>query len=112
MAAPLDKAALAAALNDVEFGQDARDAIERLDERDLQKIDQAILKALDRDWKQAGLITAGVMIAAPDEYEELPEAFYALRIQALAQGARIEIRGDPAVLKTLEVRLPSAGGGN
>jgi len=105
MAGPVEKSVLAAMLDSVEVGQEARDAIERLDERDLQLIDGAILTALDREWKQAGLITAGVMIAAPDEYEELPEAFYALRIRALAEAARIETRGDPAVLKTLQIRL-------
>ena len=49
------------------------------------------------------------MIAAPDEHEELPEVFYAVRIRALVQAACIEGKGDPQVLKTFEIRLPQKG---
>ncbi len=99
--------ALQAALENVELARDAQEAIARLQERDLVRIDQAILSALDRRWKKAGFITAGVMIAAPDEYEDLPEALYALRVRALAQAARIEVNGDLDALKTCEIRLPA-----
>ncbi|MBD9370032.1 DUF3658 domain-containing protein [Xanthomonas sp. XNM01] len=100
-------AALQAALQGMELEQDAQDAIARLQDSDLEQIDQAILSALGRDWKKAGFITAGVMIAAPDEHEELPEAFYALRIRALAQAGRIEVNGDLDALKTCDIRLPA-----
>ena len=46
------------------------------------------------------------MIAAPDEYEDLPEMFYASRIQVLAEASRIETKGDALALKTFEIRLP------
>ena len=101
------KAALGATMDDATLDQEARDAIARLDEKDLQKIDRAILSALSRDWKKAGFITAGVMIAAPDEYEDLPEMFYASRIRALAEASRIETKGDALALKTFEIRLPA-----
>ncbi len=100
-------AALQAALQGLELEQDAQEAIERLQDSDLERIDQAILSALGRDWKKTGFITAGVMIAAPDEYEELPEAFYVLRLRALAQAGRIEVNGDLDALKTSEIRLPA-----
>ena len=99
-------AALDAMENDATFDQEARDAIAHLGEHDLLKIDQAILSSLSRDWKKAGFITAGVMIAAPDEYEDLPEAFYASRIRLLAEASRIETKGDALALKTFEIRLP------
>ena len=104
----MDKAALEAALDDVELEPEAREAIALLDDNDLLQIDQAILAALDRSWKKAGFITAGVMIAAPDEHEELPEEVYVLRVRALVEAKRIEAKGDPAVLKAFEIRLPSA----
>ena len=94
-------------MDDVKFEQEERDAIERLTEQDIAQIDQAILASLDRRWKKVGFITAGVMIAAPDEHEEIPEMFYALRIRALADASRIEVNGDPLVLKTSEIRLAS-----
>ena len=78
------KAALGATMDNAALDQEARDAIARLDENDFLQIDRAILSSLSRDWKKAGFITAGVMIAAPDEYEDLPEMFYASRIQVLA----------------------------
>ena len=102
-----NKSSLQAALESVELGQDAQEAIARLQERDLAQIDQSILSALGSGWKKAGFVTAGVMIAAPDEYEDLPEAFYALRIRALAQAGRIEVKGDLDTLKTCEIRLPA-----
>ncbi|MET0327196.1 MAG: DUF3658 domain-containing protein [Luteimonas sp.] len=99
----LDKATLAALLDGAQ--DDAREAIERLDARDIAVIDGAILAALDDGWKKAGFIAAGVMIAAPDEHEELPEAVYAHRIRALVEDGRIEGRGDAEDLKTFEIRL-------
>ena len=83
-----NKSSLQAALESVELGQDAQEAIARLQERDLVRIDQSILSALD-------------------EYEDLPEALYALRVRALAQAARIEVNGDLDALKTCEIRLPA-----
>ena len=106
----LNKDGLAAALAGMGDDQEGREAIERLQEKDLLKIDQAILLALDRTWKNAGFVTAGVLIAAPDEYEDIPEAFYALRIRSLADDSRIEVKGDLEVLKTCEIRLSSAPG--
>ncbi|NYZ61528.1 hypothetical protein [Luteimonas deserti] len=108
MGALTDQAALAAALADTPSEQEARDAIARLDDADLHQIDQAILAALDRSWKPAGLITTGLVLAAPDAHEDLPELVYALRIHALAASSRIETRGDPRVLRTFEIRLPTA----
>ncbi len=102
--------ALGASMDDGTLDQDARDAIARLGEQDLVKIDQAILSSLGRDWKKAGFITAGVMIAAPDEYEDLPEIFYASRIRLLAEASRIETKGDALALKTFEIRLPPETG--
>ena len=99
-------AALGAMMNDVGFDQEALDAIAHLGEHDLLRIDQMILSSLGRDWKKAGFITAGVMIAAPDEYEDLPEMFYASRIRARAEASRIETKGDALALKTFEIRLP------
>ena len=97
-------------MDGITFDQEAREAIARLGEHDLLQIDRAILSSLGRDWKKAGFITAGVMIAAPDEYEELPEMFYASRIRVLAEASRIETRGDALALKTFEIRLAPATG--
>ena len=105
MAAFMDKSALEAAVAHLDLEEEARDAIANLDDGDLMQIDQAILSALDRSWKKAGFIASGVMIAAPDAYEDLPEVVYVLRIRALAQAGRIEGKGDPEVLKTYEIRL-------
>lgn len=99
-----------ATMDGISLDQDARDAIARLGEHDLQKIDRAILSSLGREWKKAGFITAGVMIAAPDEYEDLPEVFYASRIRLLAEASRIETKGDASALKTFEIRLAPAMG--
>ena len=99
-----------AAMEGGALDQEARDAIARLGEDDLLKIDQAILSSLGREWKKAGFITAGVMIAAPDEYEDLPEMFYASRIRLLAEASRIETKGDALALKTFEIRLAPATG--
>ena len=105
----LDKTALDRAMDDMTLEQAERDAIARLDDGDLEQIDRAILSALGNTWQKAGFIASGVMIAAPDEYEELPEVFYAVRIRALVQAACIEGKGDPQVLKTFEIRLPQKG---
>ncbi|WP_449467700.1 hypothetical protein [Stenotrophomonas humi] len=107
----LNKDALAAALNGMGDDQEGREAIERLQEQDLVKIDQSILSSLGRTWKNAGFVTAGVLIAAPDEYEDIPESFYASRIGILANESRIEVKGSLEALKTCEIRLPSASEG-
>lgn len=107
----LNKDVLAAALNGMGDTQEGREAIERLQAQDLVKIDQSILSSLSRTWKNAGFVTAGVLIAAPDEYEDIPESFYALRIGVLADESRIEVKGSLEELKTCEIRLPSASEG-
>ncbi len=106
----LNKDALAAALAGMGDDQEGREAIDRLQEQDLVKIDQLILSSLDGTWKKAGFVTTGVLLAAPDEYEDIPEAFYALRIRSLADASRIDVKGDLDVLKTCEIRLSSASG--
>jgi len=111
MATGLDKAALASALAGMEDNEEGRAAIARLTEADLAQIDQAILASLDRTWKKAGFVTTGVLLAAPDAYEEIPEVFYALRIRALADAARIEVKGNLEALKTAEIRLPAGQAG-
>ncbi|WP_152982586.1 hypothetical protein [Stenotrophomonas humi] len=107
----LNKDVLAAALNGMGDAQEAREAIERLQAQDLVKIDQSILSSLSHAWKKAGFVTTGVLLAAPDEYEDIPESFYALRIGVLADESRIEVKGSLEALKTCEIRLPSASGG-
>ncbi len=106
----LNKDALTAALADAGDDQAGREAIERLHAQDLVKIDQSILSSLGHAWKNAGFVTAGVLIAAPDEYEDIPESFYALRIGSLADESRIEMKGSLDNLKTCEIRLPAASG--
>ncbi|TDB29127.1 hypothetical protein ATCM_16585 [Stenotrophomonas sp. ATCM1_4] len=112
MSTMLNKEALAAALADTGDNQEAREAIERLQAQDLVKIDQSILSSLGSTWKNAGFVAAGVLIAAPDEYEDIPESFYVLRIGSLASESRIEVKGSLEALKTCEIRLPSASGDN
>lgn len=103
----MDKNALTSVLGVMDIEQDARDAIAALEDADLRTIDQAILSALSHSWQKAGFIASGVMIAAPDEYEELPEVLYELRIRGLALSKRIESKGDPQMMKTFEIRLPA-----
>lgn len=107
MTTEFDKAALERALEGVELEAESREAIERLDADDVARIDRAILKALDGSWKKAGFIVAGVMIAAPDAHEDIPEVVYTFRIRSLVQAGRIEAQGDPLDLKTYEIRVPA-----
>ena len=100
-----NKSALQAALESVEMGPEAQDAIAALQADDLVQIDQMILDALSSSWKKAGFIASGVMLSAPDAYEELPEAFYVQRIGALGQSGRIEVKGALDALKSCEIRL-------
>lgn len=99
------KSPLQAALESAELSAEAQQAVADLQAHDLAQIDQAILAALDGSWKKAGLIATGVMLAAPDEYEELPEAFYIQRIAALAQAGRIQLQGSLESAKTCDIRL-------
>lgn len=100
-----NKSVLQAALESVELGAEAQQAIAALQASDLEQIDALILAALDAQWKPAGLVAAGVMLGAPDEYEELPEVFYVQRMGVLAQSARIEVKGGLDALKTCQIRL-------
>lgn len=100
-----NKSPLQAALESVEMSPEAQEAIDGLQERDLARIDALILAALDVEWKKAGLIAAGVMLSAPDEYEELPEAFYVQRMAALVVASRVELQGELSALKTCQIRL-------
>ena len=100
-----NKSALQSALESVEMGPEAQAAIAALQPADLEQIDALILAALDGSWKKAGLIASGIMLSAPDEYEELPEAFYVQRIAALVQSGRVEADGSLEAIKTCQIRL-------
>ena len=100
-----NKSALQVALESVEMGPEAEEALARLQASDLEQIDHLILAALHSTWKGADLIASGVMLSAPDEYEDLPEAFYVQRIRALADASRIELKGSLDAIKTCEIRL-------
>ena len=100
-----NKSPLQAALESVEMGPEAQEAIAALQDSDLEQIDALILAALGSSWKKVGLIASGIMLSAPDEYEELPEAFYIQRIAALVQSGRVEADGSLDAVKTCQIRL-------
>lgn len=86
------------------FNADERAAVSALRFEDLVSIDQVILASCESSWRKAAMVVALSMVTVGDQYGELPDKFFAQRMQALEKEGRLQVEGDLCELRTSEVR--------
>jgi hypothetical protein len=86
---------------------DAEDlqAVAALTSDDLGAIDRALLAASHTNWRKVAFVVGTAMDAYPDSYHDIPDVFYAQRIQALVSAGRLEVQGNLRRMRFSEVRL-------
>jgi len=85
-----------------------RAAISALLAEDLAVIDHVILASCSGSWRKAAMVVALSMANAGEQYGELPDKFFAKRLQALVLEGRLQVQGDLRGLRTSEVRRPDS----
>jgi hypothetical protein len=82
-------------------------AVAALTQDDLLAIDRALLASSSSDWRKVALVVASAMDAYPDQYLDIPDVFYSLRIRELVFDGWLEARGNLHRMRFSEVRLTS-----
>jgi hypothetical protein len=80
--------------------------IAQLTESDLNEIDDCILSNATTQWRKAAMVVALAMNALSDLFSDLPDSFYARRIQKLVAQGRLDSQGNLEFMRFSEVRLP------
>ena len=84
-------------------------AVAALTQEDFGAIDRALLASSSENWRKVALVVAVAMDAYPDQYYDIPDAFYGQRIRDLVSGGHLEARGNLYRMRFSEVRLALAG---
>ena len=79
--------------------------IAQLTETDLNEIDDCILSNATTQWRKVAMVVALTMHALSDLSRDLPDSFYARRIQELVAQGRLDSQGNLGLIRFSEVRL-------
>lgn len=79
--------------------------VANLTESDIETLDGLLIANIDDVWLKTAFVIGGVMLKVPDEYEEVPEAFYAERLSVLKDKGLIVVKGDLSKMKDCEIQL-------
>jgi hypothetical protein len=82
--------------------QEAR--IAQLTDTDLNEIDNCILSNATTQWRKVAMVVALTMNALSDLFSDLPDSFYAIRIQKLVAQGRLTSQGNVEFMRFSEVR--------
>lgn len=74
---------------------------------DLQSIDDCLLRHTSTGWLKVARVVADTWEELGDRYPELPVDFYPTRIRHLVESGKIEVAGNPDLMRFSEVRLAS-----
>lgn len=81
-------------------------AVSRLSETDIQHIDDALLSYANCHFQKVAKIVAAFMTESTLHKAEIPDLFYAMRIEALVGKQRLVHQGNLQYMRYCEVKLP------
>jgi len=84
--------------------------VEVLSEADLQVIDETLLGNASTFWRKVARVVGSTIADLKENYEGIPDVFYAQRVQALVKNGLLESQGNLKRMRFSEVKLP--GGEN
>ncbi len=80
--------------------------VNRLNEEDIKKIDQALLSNSSQNWSKVARIVGSVMLNHAERIPGIPDIYYAQRICHLVEQGMLEAQGNLAYMRYSEVRIP------
>lgn len=91
--------------NPADDDEDGAAAISRLGNEDIARVDQLLLNELRDSWQKCAMVVGGALIRAPEEFDEIPDWFFARRLLELQKRDLIEAHGNLEHMRSSEVRL-------
>lgn len=85
--------------------EDGAAAISRLENEDIARVDQLLLSELRDYWQKCAMVVGRALIRAPEEFDEIPDWFFARRLLELQKRDLIEGHGNLEQMRSSEVRL-------
>lgn len=82
--------------------------VAQLIEADLHEIDMALLSNSDARWRKIARVVGSTMGQMPDEFQGIPDIFYAQRLRRLVSEGQLESQGYLEYMQFCEVRLPTS----
>ena len=73
---------------------------------DLKRIDECLLSNTSHQWHKAARVIGQTMLVLGREFPSMPDVFYSLRINHLAESGAIEAAGNLDRMRYSEIRIP------
>ncbi len=85
-----------------------KERIQQLSEDDIRELDAAIWDVLSDRWQKLAYVIGRAMLSVPDQYNDLPDVFFADRLRRIVAANHLTVRGDITYIQYCEVRLPGS----
>ena len=80
--------------------------VSRLKQEDLWEMDRVLLAQSARSWRKVARIVGMAIGELSDRLPDVPDVYYAQRLQRLVAVGELESKGNLAYMRYSEVRLP------
>ena len=80
--------------------------VSRLSPEAVSIIDSALLAQCVSSWRKVARVVMGAMRALPEELDEVPDGYFAQRVELLVRAGRLTSQGNLQYMRFSEVRLP------
>ena len=74
----------------------------------IAELDELLVANTSTAWRKAAFVVGGAMIAAGESLDDVPDAYFALRVRELVAAGELEARGNLHRIRFSEIRLASA----
>ncbi len=85
-----------------------KEKIAELSKDEINKIDELLLKNITVQWQKTAKIVGTSLLASSSDPKEIPDLYYAQRIEAMAKSGIIESQGNIHSMRHSEVRKKSS----
>lgn len=85
-----------------------QELVSRLDQSDLETIDQALVENSATSWRRIVRVIGGAMVTVKPQFPSLPPGLYVRRIAVLIERGALLAQGDIDFMRLGEVRLSSS----
>jgi hypothetical protein len=80
--------------------------VAKLSPEAIEEIDQQIISECIEHWRKVARVVGSTIMRFQEQYPELTDGFYSLRVQSLVNDGKLESRGNLKRMRYSEVRLP------
>lgn len=91
---------------DGELSEDQQARVDQLSIDELRSIDEGLLSHCSSQFRKVARVVGSVMMERDENYEGIPDIFYAQRVTKLVECGRLEHEGRLGYMRRCEIRLP------